>query len=149
VVSSVVRTGRRWRRRVRRVGRPIEARLVVVRPQWARILPHTVKLRGAGPVTLVDARGVPGAEVADRLAAHPGRVVVLVDDPHLGPVRAAGLVYEYVPPVGVAGITLADQQGLVEARRPWWTMAYGIESEIKYDRLVPITSGDSASTGLR
>jgi hypothetical protein len=69
----------------------------------------TVRLPGAGPVQLIDARGMSSADLAaraTRLAGeHERRTVLLVDSTDLAPLRAAGVPYEYIParPTFLAG----------------------------------------------
>jgi len=91
-----------------------------------------VRLPGSGPVWLVDARGVPTAQVAEvvgeRLRRVGGaRLVALVDDPRVDQLRSAGVVYEYVPAV-LAGSEL-------EARRELITWSYGIERGVLFTEL--------------
>lgn len=122
------------RRTVRRVRRRVVRRLygwvlpvlrrragVAIVLWFARRFPP-VRLPGAGPVWLLDARGVPAPEVAAAVAqwrTRPGapRLVSVVDDPRVDALRSAGIVYEYVP----AGADAA----FMEARFELLTWNYG------------------------
>ncbi|QQS25516.1 MAG: hypothetical protein IPM43_03840 [Actinomycetota bacterium] len=136
-VGAVGRSGlhrsRHLAHRVRRALRPVELRVVARSSWWSEHAPHIVPVPGRGPVVLVDARGHQVADVVERLGGRAERMVVLVDDPQLAPLRAAQLVYEYVPAVGVAGVDAAAQQHLVNERRPWLQLSHGIEREVDLD----------------
>jgi len=133
--------GRRAVRRVRRragrrafgVIRPVLRRRAgtAVAQWWARRFPP-VSLPGAGPVWLVDTRGVAATDVAAAVVTHrqrpdAPRLVALVDDPRVDALRSAGIVYEYVP-------ANFDQASLA-ARRELVTWSYGIQRQVLFTDL--------------
>lgn len=72
-------------------------------PLLATVLSPTMRVPGRGPLVLVDCRGTANAPTWEMLnEAEVGvnwRALVVVDDPDLGVLRDAGLVYEYLPSV--------------------------------------------------
>lgn len=65
---------------------------------FRQLLPPIVQIPGTGPVVLVDALGDSIADVIAALDDLPPRSIIATDDPDVGRLRNAGVLYEYLPP---------------------------------------------------
>ncbi|MGA9279226.1 hypothetical protein [Ilumatobacter sp.] len=88
------------------------------------LFPPIVALQGTGPVVLVDALGRSTADILAALPALPERSVVLTNDPHLAPLRAAQVVYEYAPLATPDGARPAER---LSDRITWIDDVYGLD----------------------
>jgi hypothetical protein len=123
---------RLWRVVYRRLQRSARRRTGLAVVQWIARRYPPVRLPGTGPVWLVDARGVPAAQVANVVVAHrqrpdAPRLVALVDDPRVDALRSAGIVYEYVPDT-MDSAALIDRCGLL-------TWSYGVQRAMLFTEL--------------
>jgi hypothetical protein len=123
---------RAWRWGYRKLQLVLRRRAGVAVVQWLARRYPPLRLPGEGPVWLVDARGVPAGEVAaavETWRARPGaaRLVTLVDDPRVDALRAAGVVYEYVPATG--------DETFLAARRELLTWCYGVHREVLFTEM--------------
>lgn len=107
---------------------------MVYRPRSAltrRLFPPTVPLPGTGDVVLVNAVGRTISDVLERAETFGERWIVATDDPDVGPLREADIIYEYLP---------ADFEGGLAARICWLDYVYGIEAIVGIDE-VPLGRG--------
>jgi hypothetical protein len=102
--------------------------------RWERLLrvivPPTVALPGVGPVVAVDARGLSRSDLASRVQEFPARTIFIVDDPDIGWLRAARLLYEYAPATSAVS---ADD------RLDWITYAYGVDQVVRLSSIAAAT----------
>lgn len=114
-------------------GRPVDADLVSFTPRSSlskRLFPPTVTLPGSGDVVLVDAIGSTCADIVRAASRFTPQTIVVTDDPAVGVLRDAGILYEYVPratPDGRHGDTsLAERIG-------WLDDVYGLDRVVTLD----------------
>jgi len=134
LIATAARSQRVTRSALAPAGRWAERVSILIRN--ARILP------GSGPVILLDARGHRCAEALqalEHLALGDARVVIVTDDPDLGPLRSSPVAYEFVPPIGIGGIDRDIQDRLFEQRRWTYEDSYRPTQSLRLDDLLGIS----------
>lgn len=89
------------------------------------VFPPTVRLPGAGPVTVVDARGIDNNEILSELDRFDDRTVFVVDDPNIAPLRALRLYYDYAP---------TTPEVTASERLVWAALAFGASKTVRFRR---------------
>ncbi len=122
-------------------GRPVDADLTLFTPRSRlskRLFPPMVTLPGSGDVVLVDAVGSTCADIVRAAAQFTPQTIVVTDDPAVGVLRDAGILYEYVPratPDGRHGdASLAE-------RIAWLDDVYGLDRVVTLDEFASCSDG--------
>lgn len=98
------------------------------------LFPATVSLSGTGPIVLIDALERSTDEIVAAIPLLPQRSIVATNDPNVAPLRAAGVVYEYLPRATPDGRHEAED---LSDRLTWIDYVYGVEEV----RALPLVGG--------